>query len=57
MSDIALMHLDSKLLDIVHSQIGNRLFTFALSQLCKPGDSNQESGLADSLLMLVAEEL
>ena len=57
MSDIALMHLDSKPLDIIHSQIGNRLFTFALSQLCKPGDSNQESGLADSLLMLVAEEL
>ena len=57
LSSISLVNFHCKLLDIFNIEIGNRLLSFTLSELCQTSYSNQEGCLADSFLMLFWKEL
>ena len=53
MSHIPLVDFDCEFLNIVDIKIGDRLLSFALSELCETSNSNKEGSLAYALLMLI----
>ena len=53
---IPFMHLDGQFFDVIDIQVCDGLFSFALGQLCKSGNSNKEGCFTHTLLMLLREE-
>ena len=56
-SNVALVHLERKLLDIVDCETRNALSALLLGDLGKASDPNEECCFAYALLVLLREEL